>query len=309
MTPATVGVFSTGETFGDAIYKVVFCRALRVAFPGARITWFVTGTTLYASSLGSVSAPLLDEVRERCGIGASPRAFLDRVPAGIGPFDLLIDTQSLAWRTAAVWRVRHRRFVSAIRPPQKPAGPHVLDRLFALIGEPPRDLSPLPVPDAIRAAAEAALPGDPPRLAIAPGAGGAKKIWPLDRFIAVAKARPETPVFLLGPAEAPLRAAIAQALPRAVFPLEHPAIGAPQPLATIALAARCRIGVSNDSGTGHMIAASGTPLVSLFGPSSARKFRPIGRRVTIVAAHDHGGAEMTRIPVAAVLEALGPASV
>ncbi|WP_431281819.1 glycosyltransferase family 9 protein [Humitalea sp. 24SJ18S-53] len=308
MIPRTVGVFSTGETFGDAIYKIVFCRALRATYPGARITWFVTGTTLYASSLSSVAAPLLDDVRERCGIGASPREFLARLPEGIGPFDLLIDTQSLAWRTAAVWRVTHGRFVSAIRPPQKPAGPHVLDRLFALIGDPPRDLAPLPVPDAIRAAAEAALPGDAPRLAIAPGAGGVKKIWPLDRFIAVAKTRSETPVFLLGPAEAPLRAAIADALPQAIFPLEHPAIaasGGPQPLATIALAARCRIGLSNDSGAGHMIAASGTPLVSLFGPSSATKFRPIGPRVTVLRAQDHGGADMALLPVAAVLAALG----
>jgi len=56
LIPATVGVFSTGETFGDAIYKVVFLRALRAAFPGARLTWFVTGTTLYASSLASVAA-------------------------------------------------------------------------------------------------------------------------------------------------------------------------------------------------------------------------------------------------------------
>ncbi len=299
MTPASIGVFSTGETYGDAIYKVVFCRALRAEFPDARITWFVTGTTLYASSLASVVAPLLDVVVERCGIG---ERFFARTPPGIGPFDLLIDTQSLAWRTLAAWRVPHGRFVTAVRPPRKPAGPHVLDRLFALIGDPPRDVSPLPVPAALRDAAAVALPGEGPYLAIAPGAGGVKKIWPLERFLVVAAARPETPVFLLGPAEAPLRATIAAALPRALFPLEHPAIGVPQPLATVALAARCTLGLANDSGAGHMIAASGTPLVSLFGPSNAQKFRPQGARVTVVQAP--GGA-MAGLGVAEVLGALG----
>jgi ADP-heptose:LPS heptosyltransferase len=308
-------VFTTGETFGDAVYKVVFLRGLRAIFPGAQITWLTTGSTLYAGDLAPAAAPLLDRVVERCGLGETPRELLRPVPR-IGRFDLLIDTQAQIWRTLSVWRVPHRRFLSMTTHRRGVTGPHVLDRLFGLVewatGQSvPRDLSPIPLPEPLRRAAAEVLPG--PRagyVAFAPGAGGVQKIWPLDRFLSVAQGvvtAGRVPVFFLGPAEVGWRDRIAGVVPKAVFPLEHPglgAVGGPKPLATVALAARCAAAIANDSGTGHMIAASGTPLLSLFGPSDAQKFRPVARRGTVLRAQDFGGPEMRHIPVEAAAAAL-----
>jgi ADP-heptose:LPS heptosyltransferase len=93
-------------------------------------------------------------------------------------------------------------------------------------------------------------------------------------------------------------------VPGARFPLQEGG-GAPSPLLTIAVAQRLVGGVANDSGTGHLIAAAGCPLVSLFGPTRAAKFAPAARRLEIVAAQEFGGDAMDAIPLHAVDEALG----
>ena len=227
--PRTVGVFSMGEVLGDALYKMVFLRGLRTAFPDARISWLTVLETAYARELRPVAGPpLLDEVIEGCGLEPTPRGLLRAPPSGLGPYDLLIDTQSMLMRAAILWCIPHGRFLSAATLRRGLAGarvgPHVLDRLFALLelgaGRPvPQDRSLLDLPPALHAAAEAALPGAAPRIAIAPGAGGKTKIWPLERFIALARAqaaRGRQPVFMLGPEEAAWRERIAAEVPGAV---------------------------------------------------------------------------------------------
>jgi ADP-heptose:LPS heptosyltransferase len=323
MQPRTVGVFSHEEVTGDGLYKVIFLRGLRAAFPGAEITWMTTLGTVYAGPLRAVAGPpLLDRIAERCGIGASPAELLRMPPADLGPFDLLLDTQSLLWRTLSLWRVPHRRFRSAALHRRglggAPMGPHVLDRLFALLEGAvgrvvPRDLSPLPLPAPLVEAAVEALPGDTPRVVFAPGAGGVHKCWPLERFIALARMQVErgrVPVFLLGPGEAGWAERLRAEVPGATFPADHPAVaaaGGPSLLASVAFAARCVAGVANDCGGGHIIAASGTPLLSLFGPTRPERFRPVAARSALIRAAEFGGTEMAAIPVepvAAALEAL-----
>jgi ADP-heptose:LPS heptosyltransferase len=316
--PRRIGVFSHQEVIGDGLYKIVFLRALRHTFPTAEVTWMTTRDTVFASALAPVTAPLLDRVVEHCGIGATAAGFLRRTP-DLGRFDLLIDTQALLWRTLQLWRVPHRRFLSAafLRRGLGGAaiGRHSLDRLFALLeaatGAPAaRDLSPLILPAALTAAAAAALPDQAtPRIAFAPGAGGVVKCWPLDRFIALARLQAERgrqPVFLLGPQESEWRARIVAEVPGVLFPEEHPAFAGTLrgPLRAVAVAARCAAGVANDAGPGHMIAASGAALLSLFGPTSPAKFRPVAARSAVLRAQDHGGEEMAAIPVAAAAAAL-----
>jgi ADP-heptose:LPS heptosyltransferase len=318
-TPARIGVFSYQEIIGDGLYKIIFLRGLRHAFPAAEITWMTTRDTVFSGALAPVVGPFLDHVVPECGIGTAPSGLLRRAPA-LGPFDLLLDTQALLWRTLSAWRVPHGRFLSAallrrgLRGTQ--IGPHALDRLFALLetarGEAvPRDLAPLVLPPALTDAAAAALPeAAPPGIAIAPGAGGAVKRWPIERFVALAQlqaARGRQPVFLLGPQEAAWRERIAAEVPGALFPEEHPAMRASPirgPLGVVAIAARCAAGVANDAGPGHMIAASGTPLLSLFGPTSPAKFRPVALRSAVVRAQEFGGTAMADIPVEPVASAL-----
>jgi hypothetical protein len=62
--------------------------------------------------------------------------------------------------------------------------------------------------------------------------------------------------------------------------------------------AAAQVFVGNDSGIGHLAAAVGAPLVSLFGPTDPAVWAPRGPRVQVIRA-----AEMEAIPLAAVREA------
>jgi ADP-heptose:LPS heptosyltransferase len=50
-----------------------------------------------------------------------------------------------------------------------------------------------------------------------------------------------------------------------------------------------------------MFGAADVPLLTLYGPTDAEKFRPKVSRGRVLRAADFGGAEMTAIPVEAVL--------
>jgi ADP-heptose:LPS heptosyltransferase len=163
----------------------------------------------------------------------------------------------------------------------------------------------LTVPATLHDHAAALLPEGSGYIGLAPGAGGRIKCWPLERFAALARhaaAHGTVPVFLLGPEEAALRAELA-GIPTALFPLQDAGDDA-TPLLTIALAGRLSAAIANDSGCGHLLAAGGAKLVSLFGPTPAAKFAPLATRAIIVAAQDFGSSAMTAIPVAAVARAL-----
>ena len=91
---------------------------------------------------------------------------------------------------------------------------------------------------------------------------------------------------------------IARALPQALFPEQvagsRNSAGA---LLSIALAQRIAVGVANDAGGGHLLAAGCRPLITLFGHTSEQKFKPpYGRRIAI-NAREYGGTDMSLIPV------------
>jgi ADP-heptose:LPS heptosyltransferase len=314
-------VYSGLELLGDGIVKLPFVRALRRTWPQARITWLAgKGRTVYADLLRPLVADCLDEVIEDAGIGTAPRELWHRPLAG-RRFDLVIDTQRRVLTTLILRRIRARSFVSGAAgfllssrrpklPYRKPAA--LVGQLFDLVeiasGRRPAPDFALRLDDSWRDAAALLLPAGPVYLGIAPGAGGAHKRWPLERFLALAQdqqAAGRIPVFLLGPDEAGWQGAIRAALPEARFPLQQAAgPGAPSPLLTIALAQRLAAAVANDSGTGHLVAAGGCALVSLFGPTRAAKFAPCAARLEIVEAGAFGAAAMETIPLVTVGEAV-----
>lgn len=314
-------VYSGLELLGDGVMKLPFLRALRQRWPEAHITWLAgKGETIYAHALAPLVGPLLDEIIENAGIGSSVAELMRRPLAG-RRFDLVIDTQRRVLTTLILRRTRTRCFVSGAakfllsdkRPPrgyERP--PRLIDQLLDLVeiagGERIEPRFELSLGPPWTDAAAAALPEGPVYLGIAPGAGGVHKQWPRDRFVALARtqvARGRTVAMLLGPDEQGWRAELAAALPEALFPLQDARIDAAvakSPLYTMALGQRLALTVANDSGTGHLIAASGCAMVSLFGPSAARKFAPAARRLEIVAAQGFGGTEMAAIPLGAVNE-------
>ena len=59
------------------------------------------------------------------------------------------------------------------------------------------------------------------------------------------------------------------------------------PLKTITVSKNCSFGLSNDTGCGHLISASGIPTLTIFGPTDAEKFLPIGNEKTRRYLHSY----------------------
>ncbi|HYD31456.1 MAG TPA: glycosyltransferase family 9 protein [Azospirillaceae bacterium] len=318
-----IAVFSHGELIGDALYKIPFVRALREAFPDAWLVWITTDESALATRLRPLTAGLIDEFRSPCGMGTSPWQLL-------GPrffddhFQVFLDTQSVIWRTLMAKRIRHDLFISPAanfrfsdrRPPLPYAKPaHIVDRLLDMLalacGHRPTlpETLGLPLPADLEEKAARLLPPGPVYVALAPGAGGRIKCWPLDRFIELGRAiaaRGWVPVYIVGPAEEEWLPAIRDGVPQALFPEQATDVwgGEFTPLRTIALARRCRMAVSNDSGISHMLGIADIPLLVLYGPTDATKFRPAVSRCRTLSARDFGGPDMRFLPLDAVVGAL-----
>ncbi len=119
-------------------------------------------------------------------------------------------------------------------------------------------------------AAEAGLPPGVPVIGVCPSARHATKIWPADRFAAVAAelaSAYDAPVVLFGSEEETGRcASVARAVmttrPRTAVSNLAGRLSLPE---TAALMDRCLIVLTNDSGLMHVAAARKRPVVALFG--------------------------------------------
>lgn len=294
-----IALYTDLDLVGDALIKLPFLRAVRNAYPRAHVTWIAgRGPTAFAGALAPLTPGLLDRVLEHTGVGAA-------LAGQAGRPDLLLDTQQSLLTVLSLWRVlRPRRTVAMALQWRKPV--HLVRRLLHLLerasGQPADPSGRLQLPAAALERSAALLPAGPTYIAQIVGAGGKHKAWPVAHHVALANALRGAglvPVLILGPDEQGDHASLSDALPFAIFPLqEGPAAG---PELTIALGARCDAGVAADCGGGHMLAASGTRLVSLFGPTAPEKFAPWCADLTILRAE---GSDMATVPVDAVLAAL-----
>jgi heptosyltransferase-2 len=178
--------------------------------------------------------------------------------------------------------------INDIRPGEKSL-PRMIDRMGALSlprGAPPRANWPLPEirvpPDQIANwRATNGLTHDKRRVvALAPGAVGPGKAWPVEHYAALAKvlmADGHAVWVLGGPNETALAAQIAATAGNGVRDLT----GGELRNAVIALAA-ADAAVANDSGLMHIAAAIGTPTVAIFGPSSPTHWAPLNPLAAIL---------------------------
>jgi ADP-heptose:LPS heptosyltransferase len=150
------------------------------------------------------------------------------------------------------------------------------DALRAL-GLKPRDTRPrMAIPASARAAAAKTarrLGLKRGSVLIFPGAGKPEKMWPMNRFVALARAlrgRRRSVAFLNAPGEASLGEAARSAGAR------HAQIGNIKELG--ALAALCGWALGNDSGPRHLAAASGAKTFTLFGPEQLREWHPYEKK-------------------------------
>ena len=111
------------------------------------------------------------------------------------------------------------------------------------------------------------------KIVICPGASVEWKSWSLENFIETANyliQKKFVPIFVLGPKEKKLERKILNAFGKSRIFISN------DPIKTIEFSTNAKVGISNDTGCGHLIANSGIPLITIFGPTNSEKFRPIG---------------------------------
>lgn len=334
MLPSSILVYISSNpdnAIGEHLIKLPLMLALREAYPDARITWVPgLGKGYFTGALQPLLGHLVDEVITDLDLkNTVSQGLFGTAPLAGRGFDLIIDTQRAPLRTLQLRRIPHQRFISATYgwffsdgkpPPDMRNQRRLITQMLALaaaacgrrIFPPPQ----VPVAAPYLDAAASLLPSGPVYVALAPGAGNQVngKLWPLDRYIAVARRQSQAgrvPVFVLGPAEADWVEEIRQAVPNALFPLQDEATPPAQrgiPL-TVALARQVAVSVANCSGVGHMLGLGGRPVVSLFGPTSPDKYLPYASHAEAVRAQDFQGdpkarGDMAAIPVDAVCAAV-----
>ena len=324
------------NALGENVLKLPLLLALSEAFPMARIAWVpgMSGAFYLQGQLAPLVGGRIDEFITDLWVPTDPRAALfAKHPILDRHFDLIVDTQRYFGRTLFLRRIPHGRFISGTwryllsnaRPPRPlPVRPsRLVDKLLGLAaaaaGHPIAVANPIPLPSAYRDRAAALLPAGPSYVGLSPGAGnqGTGKCWPLDSFIAVGRAqvgRGRVPVFLLGPEESRWPGKLREAVPEALFPEEMNSGPIGGPCLVTALGERLAAAVANCSGTGHLLAAGGAPMVSLYGPTRPEKYAPFARALICLRAQDYGSSRIDAIPVDAVLAAverqvaIGPAT-
>ena len=317
--PSATLVHVSGDRIGDALLKLPAILAFKRARPDTRLVWITARRgSVFQGPLAPLVRGVIDEVHAVTEIGTRWRELL--FPRLRGRFDCIVATEQKLRNTLALRRVPHRLLISPaagfLLSDRKPAagsyGVAVHAQITTLLslaaGVPLAPEARVELPAAELSLASTLLPEGPAYVGFVPGAGGASKRWPLANFVALARAcavRGLVPVFFLGPDERAWIRELREALPDALFP-EYAANGDSLggPLLSIALATRLAVGVANDCGGGHLLAAGGRPLISLFGHTDPAKFEPPYGQRTAIRAIDHGGPEMSRIPVEAVLAAV-----
>lgn len=163
-------------------------------------------------------------------------------------------------------------------------------------------------PEDLVAMALEALPANEKYVGLCPGAGGASKRWPIEGYLALGRklaGEGLRPVFFLGPDEHGMINSIRRHAPQALFPeIGQFADVARDPRFTIALAARMVFSISNDSGGGHLMAAGGRPLLTLYGHTSADKFKSPFCDHRALVARNIGRADISDIQVDDVMKCL-----
>lgn len=116
---------------------------------------------------------------------------------------------------------------------------------------------------------------------IHPGAGSARKRWPLKNFVQAAdiisKKNLGEVVFLVGPAESDLAPVVKS---RSNQGLRVYQISDPFSLMALVRRTKCLIG--NDSGVTHLSAFMGVPTVAIFGPTNPKRWSPVGRSTKVL---------------------------
>ncbi len=203
------------------------------------------------------------------------------------PFKLMAEKMSLFADTHTVtdthtfFGVRRPAFSCNCAVDPSPAGSADVNLPFLTIPERARE-------EAREFLAGCGFDGTKPLVAIHPGSGGKRKCWPVARFIACLEHLERNagvfPLIVTGPADDEAAEVFEDFLRRTGLRAAH---ARKRDLVTIAaLLAECSLYIGNDSGMSHLASVVNGNVVAVFGPTDPRVWRPVGKRVRVVASDE-----------------------
>lgn len=299
------------SAIGDCILTMPLATALRDAYPQALIAWAVEGV---AGTMVERHPAVDVAIRLPRRFLQSPSAMWQlRSDLQSLKLDVAIDPQGLSKSALVAWLSGAARRIGFARPIGREVSPwlntelidsrerHVVDRYRELLQ--PLAIQPGPVrfdfphdeqADAKMRVALGQL-GVPSRFAVLnPGAGWESKLWPADRFAALAAELNRrwhvcSLVVWAGERERAWSEQIAAQSGGA-------AVAAPATtlLELAAILRRCSLFVGSDTGPLHMAAAIGTPCVGLYGPTRPQDCGPYGSGHQTIQATYQGGTSRQR---------------
>jgi len=335
------------DHIGDAVLVSGFLRELRRQCPAARITVAAHPATVELLAPANLADEWLPWQSGWAGPALKPRAIVDLVkeawrrsraerpdfvliPRGCGDWS---GSALVAWWTGAAVICAHRSFCCEVPPDrsslvthlvESPPGIHETElhrRMLEALGLDGTFIQPEIVShanDEAEAEAWCRTKGwDRPTVALGIGAARPDRRWPAGHFRALAehwaKIQPGAKVVLLGgPEDRETGEALAAACPAVV----RNAAGELSLRGGIALLRRCSLYVGNDTGTTHLAAVAGVPVVEMSkhapgdpidSPHSPERFGPVGVWSRVLRPPE--GGSIGDIAVEEVLEAMQAAPV
>jgi ADP-heptose:LPS heptosyltransferase len=139
------------------------------------------------------------------------------------------------------------------------------------------------------------------KVVICPGASVKWKSWDLEKFIELANYllhKKFVPIFILGPKEKNLERKLLNVFGKSRIFISD------DPIKTIKFSADAKLGISNDTGCGHLIANAGIPLITIFGPTNSEKFSPIGNphNKVVSSSKECGSTDINKIKPKLLIE-------
>jgi heptosyltransferase I len=296
------------SAIGDVVHAMPAVAALKREFPESHVTWVVERSAA-AVLRGSPCVDALVEIdtrawRRKLLDRSTQREIVDRL-ASLRAYDadVAIDFQGLLKSGVVVRASGARRRVGfATGELREPASrlflneqvevgdrPHVIEKNLSLVRHLGVEGSgayefPIAVPEVDTKDVESRLPPEPFAI-LNPGGGWPTKLWPAERFGALADVLFErfglVSLVTVGPGE--------EALARRVVASSHSGQATMFPctlLQFVALARRAALFVGGDTGPLHLAAAAAAPIVGVYGPTDPRRNGPFATRDVVVGRTD-----------------------
>ncbi len=271
------------SSLGDIIHALPAVSLIRRRYPDAHIAWLVN--TGFASLLQN--CPLIDEIIP------FPRHEFCKLPALIkrlrqNQYNLVVDFQGLL-RSGLLSAVTGARRRVGFAAPLAREGAHfaynetvpvtchhAVDRNLLIARHLGCDMTepiefPLGSTDACRRSVATLLAGITAPIAINPAARWLTKFWGDDKFAALIRQLPAERIILTGAASEATRIA-------GIAPECRNLAGQTDLAQLTEVYRRCAVVITNDSGPMHLAAATGTPVVAIFGPTDPALTGPYGKQ-------------------------------